>query len=115
MDINTLVGQTLGAVISDAEEIRFLTEEGREFRLYHDQDCCEQVRVEDINGELADLLDSPILFAEERSEAGEESEWGDSSTWTFYRIGTIKGTVVIRWLGTSNGYYSERVYFEEVK
>jgi hypothetical protein len=43
-----------------------------------------------------------------------EDGWGDVEQWTFYTISTIKGTVDLRWLGTSNGYYSTAVNFEEV-
>lgn len=103
----------------DGEELRFTATNGRVFRLYHDQDCCESVSIEEISGDLADLEGHPLLEAEELSNEPEPAKTEDeyqpeSYTWTFYRFTTIKGTVRVRWYGESNGYYSERVDFEEV-
>lgn len=94
------------------DEVRFESTCGRVFRLYHSQDCCESVDIEDVCGDVEDLIGSPILMAEEATSPDEDSE---SGTWTFYKLATVKGYVTIRWLGRSNGYYSESVYFEEVR
>jgi len=91
--------------------------------MHHNQNCCESVAVEDVNGVVGDLIGAPIVAAVEVShEAGSEGcppprgEFpNESFTWTFYRISTIKGTVVIRWYGESNGYYSEAVDFEKTR
>ena len=117
-----LKGKTLiiiDGLIKGSEMVTFCTKEGNIYEMYHDQECFEKVEVEDICGDIQDLLDSPILLAEESTSRenpkGTEMEWQDDSfTWTFYKLSTFKGDVTIRWYGESNGYYSERVDFIEV-
>lgn len=110
----TEVKDLMGQVVVDIknvnnDELLFRTKEGKEYRMYHDQDCCESVYIEEIIGDLADLIGEPILMAEEVSQDDENAS--ESGTWTFYKFATIKGYVTIRWYGSSNGYYSESVNF----
>jgi hypothetical protein len=111
-----LVGCVLSRVTvnSERDEVVFALEDGRSFKLYHEQDCCESVTISDMEGTVEDLIGEVVLAVEDGREATAD-EASESGTWTFYRIGTIKGTVVLRWLGQSNGYYSESVCFSEVK
>ena len=111
-----ILGETITAIdqIRD-EEIIFHCKSGRSFKMYHEQDCCEYVSIEDITGDLQDLIGSPLLVAEEVGSEHQEKAEFVSETWTFYKFSTVKASVTIRWYGTSNGYYSESVSFEEVK
>ena len=81
------------------------------FDMYHSQDCCETVDIEDINGDtnLAGATFYEIIEKDCDREALTENE--ESYTWTFYTIKTSKGYLDIRWYGASNGYYSEQVDF----
>lgn len=140
--IAALKGKTLRKIKVNAtrEQIDFFTEDDDHYRMLHHEECCEEVYVEDIIGDLDDLIGAPILEAREASSNGDDAEnfWremyddeefvlqkmagfpelptkdGESETWTFYIISTIKGSVTIRWYGASNGYYSESVDFEKV-
>jgi len=137
IDISELVGKTLISVerSEDSDELFFTCNTGEKYVLYHEQDCCETVTIDDICGDLEDLVGVPILKAEEVSNeeyenAFEEkftkkSKYGymvsedggykpESYTWTFYKFATIKGYVDVRWFGESNGYYSEGVDFAKI-
>lgn len=102
--IESLLGKTLVSVVNNDSEILFSVEGGEVFKMWHEQDCCESVYVEDICGDLDDLVGMPILRAEERSEDDPSLEY-NVGCWTFYELATIRGSVTIRWYGSSNGYY----------
>lgn len=119
-EFTDLIGKTLTAVTvsENKEEIRFVTDSGETYLMYHEQNCCEGVSVESIVGDLQDLIGQPILKAEvatsdqNPADAKPETiEYQESFTWTFYKLATIKGYVDIRWYGSSNGYYGEGVDF----
>ena len=109
----TLLGEKFSKIHKsvDDKELIFTTWAGRQYIMKHDQDCCEEVYIEDIAGDLKDLLYEPIILAEEvTNRDGEPLEkWNDSFTWTFYKLAIKNGHVTIRWYGASNGYYSEDV------
>lgn len=46
------------------EELIFTTNTDEVYKLYHKQDCCEKVTIEDICGDLKDLIGEPLLVAE---------------------------------------------------
>ncbi len=121
-EISVLLGKTLASVEKNdtEQELLFTLEDGTRYRMHHSQDCCESVYIEDINGDLSNLVGSPILMAEEATsntdpdDAKDRTPHDDSFTWTFYKLATVKGYVNIRWLGESNGYYSESVDFVQI-
>ncbi len=143
-----LKGKTITAIDREGNErIKFATSDGELFQMSYYDDCCASCSIEEVHGDLEDLIGTPILMAEEVSSSEPDSalkeerkadyekrkadegesfydsdyspnprnDWKEESeTWTFYKVATIKGSVTIRWYGSSNGYYSESATFEQL-
>ena len=120
-----LLGKTISSIEGAEIEndiIKIICADGSVYFMCHEQDCCESVSIEDISGDIQDLIGSPVILAEEVSNSSYDDDceaalsgYDDSWTWTYYKLATINGYVTIRWYGASNGYYSESVDFIEVK
>jgi hypothetical protein len=115
-----LKGQIFNKIEVKHNAIYFYQNDYHKYSLFHEDMCCEEVILEDINGDINDLLDLEILLAEESSNTKDapltDEDYNNqyfSSTWTFYKLATIKGYVDIRWYGKSNGCYSEQAQLYE--
>ena len=111
--IEDMVGKVFTRVTGGVGDGEMVFENATErFVFFHAQDCCEHVSIEDVCGDLEDLVGEPLLLAEE-VEGVTPVEFNEadheSVTWTFYKFATRKGYVDVRWFGESNGYYSEGV------
>ena len=118
--ISELFGKTLTRVergMHGGEDALIMEDTtGTVYTLAHSRDCCENVNIDDITGDLSDLVGAPLVMAEEATQSGAEAGLAfpggypsESSTWTFYKFATVKGYVTVRFFGESNGYYSEGV------
>jgi len=115
VDFEVLVGKIITEIIDIPDGLIFKTSDGKEYEMYHNQNCCESVYLEDVCGDLDDLIGSEIVTARVTTNGAlPPIDDNESYTWTFYDLATRKGAVTLRWYGTSNGYYSEEVNFAEL-
>lgn len=111
--IEELLNKTITSIdFIDKKQIIFYCDNDEVYMMEHLQDCCEEVWLEDVDGDLGNFLNSPIVLAEEVCEKGQcenRGVEGGTYTWTFYKFATAKGYITMRWYGESNGFYSEKV------
>lgn len=116
MKFEDLVRHYLLEVTGDEEHLTFETIDNAgikaKYVMQHDQDYCEHVRIIDGLDEVLELRGMVALATE---TVDEDAPVEESGTWTFYNIFAGKGNANLRWLGESNGYYSEGVSFKRVQ
>ena len=126
VDIAVLKGQTIRKVDSwDMNDDRItLTTDKFWYDFHHEQTCCETVKLIDVVGNLDNLKGKKIVDAKciivESEKTKKRPSWvswfvmtkygGESNTWTEHILVTEDGIqVIMRWFGSSNGYYGEQV------
>jgi len=113
-EFSELEGQMITSLeVHRDERIDFTTRDGGTFAMYHQQDCCEHVALEEVIGDLHGTLVGAVVVKAECVENADAEPIGspDLHEWTFYHLRTARGDVTLRWYGTSNGYYSVDVGF----
>jgi hypothetical protein len=115
-----LKGQIVKEIIGlekNSPEVHIVTNQTT-YKLYHEQDCCESVFVENVIGDEKDILNEEIIFAEEDTGANDPDWYGDNyndcHTWTKYVLKTKNASLEFWFLGESNGYYNENVSIEKI-
>jgi hypothetical protein len=116
VEFSALVGEVLDAVDIDREENQILltTRSGRRFLVYHEQDCCETVAISGQDGNFDKLIGKPLVEARDFAVDTTEEGIDDSQTTTTLVFRVDDQTVISRWIGDSNGYYSESVDIAEL-
>ena len=116
VEFSALVGEVLDAVDIDREKDQILltTRSGRNFLVYHKQNCCETVAISGQDGSFDKLIGKPIVEARDITVDTSEEAAGSSQTTTILVFRVDDQTVISRWIGDSNGYYSESVDIEEL-
>lgn len=108
-ELNAKVIKSINGLEQYSERVEIEAECGQKYVFLHQQNCCEDVRLEDFTTD--DIVGATVISSTEETNSEDSTgvEYPDSFTWTFYKIQTTKGELWMRWLGVSNGYYSEDV------
>ena len=101
-------GMTITAVVyKESDESLLIHLNTHVLEMIHHQDCCETAYLADVVGSFEDLIGYPLLEVSE-SVVCIPTEC-ESATASYYNFKTAKASVQLRWIGESNGFYSETV------
>ena len=108
INIEQIKGMTITAVVyKESGESLLIHLNTHVLEMLHHQDCCESVYLADVVGSFEDLIGYPLIEVSESTVDIGNSDI--SSTASYYNFKTIKASIQLRWVGESNGFYSETV------
>lgn len=108
--IENLQGLRVSEIDDLGDSVLITTECGRQFLITHNQQCCENVFQESVDGKWESLIGKVIVHVSQSESPGDDDDGLLlSQTNTTIILAVDDSTVISRWVGTSNGYYSERV------
>lgn len=111
--LDNMVGRVVKYVDIDKEEMKITCEDNSVFTFYHEQDCCEHVYIADTVGEPMSLKGWKLLLVDMEATRESSCDGDESKTTTVVKFVTDENTVSVKWIGESNGYYSESVDLRE--
>lgn len=104
------ISEFIGKIFTKIEDNSIFYTAEKQYEMYHSQDCCESVDLQEIIGDISDIIFEEIINAYITDEEGENPEYAsEAQEWTNFHIASAKGEVVFRWFGSSNGYYGTGV------
>lgn len=114
MNLNELVEKLKGTQVKsvsglgkNSKVVTLELDDGNVIQFYHRPDCCETVSL--VDKEIHGKIKGELLYIKASSNRDNKPNEWNSHTWTFYEVRTTEGLLTMRWLGESNGFYSESV------
>ena len=104
-----VIGKTVFHITHTPFDVHLLFTDGTALVVYDPHfgaSAAGEIVLDAVEGDLHDLMDQPIVRAEETSNGGRVS--GNEATWTRHAFSTTKGTVCFRWLGADAGGTTEQ-------
>jgi hypothetical protein len=90
------------------DELKIFLEDGRVCRIFHDQDCCETVKMIQESRDLSEIIGEEMTAIDiDSRDNGAFSDESSTITKVTISIENWPYTYSQLWLGESNGYYSE--------
>tara|TARA_R100000951_G_scaffold113672_1_gene116162 strand:+ start:92 stop:463 length:372 start_codon:yes stop_codon:yes gene_type:complete len=107
--LDNMVGRVVKYVDVDHDQMKITCEDNSVFTFYHEQDCCESVYIYETEGEPMSLKGWKLLLVDMEATREDNAPYDESRTTTVVKFITNENTVSVKWIGESNGYYSESV------
>ena len=106
-DLTQMIGKTFISIKGTIRDnyLEFTDTEGNEYTFVGVSNGPDPW-IEDIVGDLNDLLGTPMVIA--RVDSNDSDSF---HSWTFYNFGTVNGYVTIRWCSEDARYYGARVIY----